>query len=210
MSLILWRFRLHPIPDMMAFVDNFYNFVHPASGVKFDQRRRAIEQVFVDLGIPLHERNESPYMFKALGWHWDLTATDGPPVMVCAEDKFAYIKARLRVWAVSKRLTIKSYESIVGILRWLAAGFRVGRAHLGYLMHECAQHARAAERPSRYVGPPWLRSFEVGPMAQQALRFWARFFPRWNGRCPVFLDFGPRPRSSWEAIGRVDASTDWG
>jgi hypothetical protein len=51
LAFILWRFRLHPIPDMMAFVDNFYNFVHPASGVEFDQRRRDIEGVFKDLGI---------------------------------------------------------------------------------------------------------------------------------------------------------------
>ena len=209
LALILWRFRVSHIPDMMAFVDNFYNFVHPATGVEFDERRQAIEQVFEELGIPLHERNESPYLFKALGWWWDLAAIDGPPVMVCAEDKFDYIKFKLKVWAVCDRLTLKDYEKIVGILRWLAAGFRVGRAHLGFLMAEAAQHAHAAVAPrSGYVGPPWLRTFAVGEMAKQALLFWARFFPKWDGRCPVFLDFGPK--ASWEAVGRVDASTDWG
>jgi hypothetical protein len=138
-------------------------------------------------------------------WVWDLTAVDDPPVMVCASDKFNYIKAKLKVWTASDRLTLKEYEKIVGILRWLSAGYRVGRAHLGYLMAECTQHARAAETPSsRYVGPPWLLSFAVGMMAKQAIGFWARFFPKWDGRCPVFLDFSSAPRLHGK---RSDVST---
>jgi hypothetical protein len=155
--------------------------------------------------------NESPYEFKALGWMWDLTPLTGPPVMVCADDKFRYIKTMLRGWSASPRLTLKAYASIVGILWWLSAGFRVGRAHLGYLMAESTQHTRAAEAGKhKYVGPPWLRTFTVGARAKASLRFWAttRFFPQWDGRCPVFIDFGPM--ASWQAIGRVDASTDWG
>ena len=39
--------------------------------------------------------------------------------------------------------------------------------------------------------------------AREAIYFWNKFFPSWNGRCLVFLA-GP------EVLWRLDASTDWG
>ena len=180
-------------------------------GVDFEERRGAIETVFEGLGIPLHERNEFPDAFKALGWEWDLSPVDGPPWMLCAQDKFVFICDKLEEWSGMQRLRIAEFESLVGILRWLSAGFRVhvGRAHLGFLVIETTKHKRAelATR-ARWSGMPWMRTFTVGERAREALLFWTRFFPKWDGRCRVFLDFGPT--ATWEAIGRFDASTEWG
>ena len=59
-----------------------------------------------------------------------------------------------------------------------------------------------SEDKARYMKYP------LSAETKEALIFWARFFPRWSKRCEVFLDFGPC--ASWEVLGRVDASTDWG
>ena len=91
-----WRFRQEGFPDLMKYVDNFYVFSHPAMDQNFEERRAKIEAIFELLGIPLHERNEDPCLFKALGWWWELAG--GRPVMVCAEDKFVYICVKLKEW----------------------------------------------------------------------------------------------------------------
>jgi hypothetical protein len=151
-----------------------------------------------------------PYEFKALGWIWELAPEKGPPVMVCAADKFAFVCRQLKKWSTAKRLSIRALESLVGILRWLSSGFRIGLSHLAYIVAEVAKHKGKATR-IRARSPHqrmFERLYEVGPEAATAIRFWARFFPTWDGRCPVFLDFGPT--ATWEVIGRVDASTEWG
>jgi hypothetical protein len=71
-----------------------------------------------------------PYEFKALGWIWELAPEKGPPVMVCAADKFAFVCRQLKKWFTAKRLSIRALESLVGILRWLSSGFRIGLSHL--------------------------------------------------------------------------------
>jgi hypothetical protein len=60
LALILWFFRVKGIPDLMSYVDNFYAFAHPAKGDDFEALRSHIEALFEILGIPLHERNDSP------------------------------------------------------------------------------------------------------------------------------------------------------
>jgi hypothetical protein len=52
LGLILWRFHLAGLTDIMSFVDNFYDFSHPSMGVLFEERRQKIEGVFSSLGIP--------------------------------------------------------------------------------------------------------------------------------------------------------------
>ena len=204
LAMIAWRFRQGGFPDLMKYVDNFYVFSHPAMGQDFEARRAKLEELFAALGIPLHVRNEDPHVFKALGWCWELAG--GCPVMVCAEDKFVFICVKLKEWRSAPKLLVVELESMVGILRWLSAGFRIGRAHLGWLVRELARFKGMAnnlsEEKARYM------KYSLSGEAKEALFFWARFFPRWSKRCEVFLDFGPC--ASWEVLGRVDASTDWG
>jgi hypothetical protein len=199
LALILWAFRTEGLPEMFAYVDNFFYLSHPAAGGRrtkaiFDQ----IASIFTRLGIPLHELMIGT-RFKGLGWMWDTSPTDGPPCMVCADDKYEHLQRMLPEWAAAVSLPYREVESIVGFLAWMSAGFPAGIPHLAYLRACLSQHKGGA----RSVHPVMLSK-----QAREALAFWCRFIPHWDMRCPVFLDFGPMVGP--EVLWRFDASTDWG
>ena len=88
LALILWAFRCEGMIDMFAFVDNFFNIVHPAAidtstTALFDR----IASIFKSLSVPLHEEMVGT-RFKGLGWMWELDVPSGLPEMVCAQDKY--------------------------------------------------------------------------------------------------------------------------
>jgi hypothetical protein len=182
---------------MFAYVDNFFYLFHPGAGVGKEVYVQ-IAAVFTRLNIPLHEIMIGS-KFKALGWMWDTSPTDGPPCMVCADDKYEHMMRQLPVWAAADKLPYSEVESIIGFLQWIAAGFPAGTPHLAYLRACLYQHPGGAD--SR-------RDVHLSKEAREALAFWLRFFPQWDKRCPVFLDFGPMVGP--EVLWRFDASTHWG
>ena len=46
------------------------------------------------------------------------------------------------------------------------------------------------------------------PAVVASINFWNVEFPLWDGCCPIVAGFSPE--FTWEALGRQDASTDWG
>ena len=199
LALILWAFREVGLPEMFAYVDNFFYLTHPAAcGRRTKAIFEQIASVFTRLGVPLHELMIGTW-FKALGWMWDTSPTDGPPCMMCAEDKFKHLSRELPEWAAASSLPYSEVESIIGFLSWISAGFPAGIPHLAYLRACLAQHPGGAG--SRHP-------VKLSKQAREALAFWLRFFPKWDRRCPVFLDFGPMVGP--EVLWRFDASTDWG
>ena len=208
LALILWAFRCRGLAGMFAFVDNFFYLFHPAAGgaeanpVALYAR---ISEVFDDLDIPLHEEMIGT-SFKGMGWMWDLSPSDGPPLMVCAQDKYDHLCRQLRVWSAAAELPFEQVESIIGFLVWIAAGFPVGRPHVGYLRGNLINH-RTAYKPSRDE-KECDQLVLLGRESREALSFWHRFFPLWDKKCAVFLDFGPM--AGPEVVWRYDASTDWG
>ena len=210
LALILWRLRKDRLGHMFAYVDNFFYLFHPKDpfirkwwGTP-SRLYDAIERVFQLLDVPLHEFMIGT-RFKGLGWMWDLTG-QGRPVMECAEDKFAHLCRKLREWAPAHSLTYKEIERAIGFLTWISAGFTLGRPHLAYLRMDLAKHrSRSSDkRHQRHSDQDVTLSAE----SREALRFWGSFFPRWNRRCHVFLDYGPM--AGPEVLWRVDASTRWG
>jgi hypothetical protein len=201
LALILWAFHKAGLPEMIAYVDNFFYLMHPAAGGTHAKAVfKRIDSVFTRLGIPLHERMNGKW-FKGLGWMWDTSPDPGPPCMVCADDKHAHMLRKLPEWAAAKALPYHELEveSIIGFLQWISAGFPAGLPHLAYLRVCLSQHQGGAgsSRPVRLT-----------KQAREAMAFWSRFFPEWDKRCPVFLDFGPMVGA--EVLWRFDASTDWG
>jgi hypothetical protein len=198
LSLILWAFRKDRLPGMFAYVDNFFYLMHPKQEGRSQAIFKQIASVFTRLGIPLHE-----YMigtsFKALGWMWDTSPTDGPPCMVCADDKYDHLMRKLPVWAAAEALPYTEVEHIIGFLTWVSYGFHTGVPHLAYV-RACLYEHKGGSRS--------LLPVVLSERAREALSFWLQFFPKWDKRCPVFLGFGPMAGA--EVLWRFDASTDWG
>jgi hypothetical protein len=176
LGLVLWYALLEGFPDLEAYVDNFFLFSHPAAGQDHSARSKRIEGVFAALGVPLHERMEGQF-FKGLGWYWDLSPAQGPPQMVCAEDKFAYVCRKLAKWATATHLRIKDVEKLVGLLRWLSAGFPVGRSrsHLAFVIHDLTKFKRLA-RGSSSRAPVWAQTFQISVPSRSAVAFWHKTF----------------------------------
>jgi hypothetical protein len=198
LALILWAFRKAGMPHMFAYVDNFFYLHHPAEGGKVEELHSSITAVFTRLGVPLHELMVGQW-FKALGWMWDTSPTDGPPCMVCAEDKYVHLVRKLPEWAAASSLPYQEVESIIGFLAWISTGFPAGTPHVANVRACLAQHPH---------GPGTPVPVRLSGEARAAIAFWLRFFPDWNKRCPVFTDFGPMVGP--EVLWRFDASTDWG
>ena len=203
LALTLWALRSAGLPTAFAYVDNYFLLAHPEAGDDVTAMFAAAEDVFKRLHIPLHERMVGTW-FKGLGWFWDTSPTNAPPLMVCAQDKFDHLCRKLPVWAAATSLPFKEVESIVGFLAWISAGFPIGRAHLAYLRANLLSHS------NKYRGsvPERFQSVRLGVESLRAIAFWHHFFPSWDRRCPVFLDFGPMAPA--QVLWRVDASTEWG
>jgi hypothetical protein len=205
LALIIWAFRKKGLGDMICYVDNFFYIMHPkGQGRSTTATFAAIEAVFTLLNIPLHEQMHGD-SFKGLGWMWDTSPTDGPPLMVCADDKFTYLCLKLPVWAAATELAFEEVEGIIGFLGWIASGFPIGNPHLGYLRANLGAHVHSARGRS---GPKRLQMVQLSKESIMAIAFWAEFFPTWNKQCPVFLGLGPMAEP--EVLWRFDASTEWG
>ena len=202
LAIILWALRGKGLRRVFAYVDNFFLFAHPGGGDDAAALFERAEATLRGLSVPLHERMTGTH-FKGLGWFWDTSPTDGPPLMVCAQDKFDHLCERLSVWGAATVLPFKEVERIIGFMAWISAGFPIGHAHLAYLRANLLSHSR---KPHRC--PEHLQSVRLGVESMRAIRFWGQFFPAWDRTCPVFLDFGPSaaPEVTW----KVDASTEWG
>jgi hypothetical protein len=203
LALILWALRKAALEDMIAYVDNFFLLAHPAApGPDIKTLFETTEAVFKRLDIPLHERM-SGTLFKGLGWMWDSSSTTEPPSMICAADKYTHLCAKLVEWSAATELPFKEIERIIGFLTWISAGFLIGRPQLASLRAELRRRKHimynAANR--RHV-------LILSHRARQCLHFWNKFVPKWDGRCTVFLDFGPM--AGPEVLWRLDASTEWG
>jgi hypothetical protein len=211
LALLLWHLWKAGLWDVFAYVDNFFYLTHPKVHVGqggyqavFDR----IEREFVRMGIPLHERMCGT-LFNGLGWLWDTTPTDGPPCMVCPDDKYDHLCRQLLVWSQATSLVFPEVESIIGFMEWIAVGFPLGKPHIAHLRSELARHKAVEGRRLTERGVSEQRQMvRLGPYSIKAVKYWAEWFPQWDKRCPVFLGHGPMGPP--EVLWRVDASTEWG
>ena len=148
LGIILWHFLCCGLEDIFAFVDNFFFLTHPSAHTGaggYAAVFSRIEAEFARLHIPLHERMCGT-RFSGLGWEWDTSPTDGPPLMICADDKFVHLCRQLPVWAGSQSLPFRELEHVIGFLQWIAVGFPIGRSHLAHLRAQLKAHRSSEGR----------------------------------------------------------------
>lgn len=198
LAILLWRFRVINLEEMLGYVDNFFLFVPPS--LNFKMMCSKAEKVFSDIGAPLHERMVGSF-FKGLGWEWDLVRM----LMICPQDKFDILCGYLAEWHGQKQLSLAAVERAVGLFQWLSAGFPIGKPDVAHLIHirtiGQAIRARKGTSPKDII-------LDLTPEALATVDLWATAFPAWNRECPIVQHFGPT--ASWSILGRVDSSTEWG
>jgi hypothetical protein len=201
LAILLWRARALQLDDLLAYVDNFWLFSPPTDD--HDARCTAIESIFADANVDLHDRFHTP-VFPALGWVWDIPNM----LMVCPADKNSSVLRSFAEWTAvldspAPQFTLKALESMVGILQWLSAAFALGQADLSSIVM-LKTKAKALYKSTRGK----TSSVHVSDNAAYALRFWHEHFLTWDCTCPITSGFNPTV--SYQILGRVDASTDWG
>jgi hypothetical protein len=127
--------------------------------------------------------------------------------MICRPDKFNYVKTELATWCQQDTMTLKLLMHIIGLLRWLTAGFPFGRAHIGHL-RGCQNFYEKQGRAKGLAQHQIRCKLPIGSPQREALIFWHKTFSSWDGQRRIFMDFGPC--GGTEVLGRVDASTDYG
>jgi hypothetical protein len=128
-------------------------------------------------------------------------------MMICTEDKFLLYCSFLKAWNAAKMISLQDAERAAGIMLFISAGFSIGRPDVA-AVHRLKFRAKELRKSTRTCPSTILVPIDLEPRARSALSFWAEFFPKWNRRCEVFLDFGPT--AAWQKLGRCDASTEWG
>jgi hypothetical protein len=204
LAVIEWQLRRLGLEATLAYVDNFF-LIQPATDPRLQQRVDAFYAMFEAAGIPLHEVSVGQ-RFKGLGWLWDTASMQ----MSCPEDKHVVLCQYLATWVANLRrpapaMSLADLETCVGIMQWLSAGFPIGRASLTHLIH-LKTEAKALQRRKRLSASTAV--VKVTKQGRFALEFWHEAFAAWDRHCPIRMGFSPA--ASWEVLGRVDASTDWG
>jgi hypothetical protein len=125
--------------------------------------------------------------------------------MVCPQDKHATLRRLLQLWDGKQLMSLGHVETATGMFQWLSAGFSRGKADAAYLIHV---RTAGKAKQARTKVPKARLQVRLTAEAMAAIHFWHIHFAKWDRTCPIFQGF--TPTSSWERLGRVDASTEWG
>jgi hypothetical protein len=182
------------------FVDNSFEY-HPPSSLKGQAQTEAhaTDKCFDDLGIKRHQQISACTKFYGLGWDFDLASNhpEWPMVIICPAAKRTYYNVKLPEWAAMPRLDLNTIEQACGAMRWLATAFKAGVPYIAPMYALLASALAINAKRSGQSIPP-------GKAAKAALDFWAVFFLKWDGVCPIMASFGPN--TGPQIIGTVDAS----
>ena len=129
--LLMWWLRKSGFVNFECYVDNFYFFLEKGSDVGMMMGR--LKREFGEMGVPLHEWQTGRRM-KALGWVW----CSEEMVMICPEDKYKSMCARLEEWVVKEVFTLKEVRKICGKLQWMSAAFPQGKVWVSHWVHMCS------------------------------------------------------------------------
>jgi hypothetical protein len=203
-EIYLWKMHATPAGCPLAFVDNFFYFGRRGR-MSCRERGKMLVELGRKAGMDFHEFQEGTEM-KALGWLW----RSSPELeMECGQVKFEAVR-RLLLEFNERRprpcvMTLSEVRTMVGIMYFLSSGFTVGSPHvaafIGLRTEGDSRAARLNLRPSQVA-------ITVKDAALEALVFWSEFFPSWNRICPIVAGFSPV--ASYDYVGMVDASTDFG
>ena len=93
-----------------------------------------------------------------------------------------------------------------GFLLNISEAFPIGKVDVARVIHMQTAGEAMARRMPRV--PCDAIMVPKSAEALGAFGFWAEALASWDGKCLCVLKFGPC--CTWQALGRLDASTDWG
>ena len=210
LALMLWWMEHKGLPDLYAFVDNFFLVHDPAGAESAVSRAARFDNECERMGVDLHEKGDGTDVSSAMGWELDLDCRDHPlgwpMVMICPEVKYNFYRSKFSEWALEERLSITDLQSAAGIAQWLSQGMPMGAAYVAPLL--ALRTVVESTRRTRRGGTDHLRAqstLRVTARARESLRFFDTFVSSWDRTCPILAHFGPTSHS--ERDGWVDAST---
>lgn len=196
------------IPNLEAYVDNFF-IISPREDVVVQPQFRAqvayLKSSTASVGIKPHEEQDLGNAMSGLGWEW---STSPSLEMICPEDKYKTVLGYIKAAEDPSRtnLSLETLRILVGLFTWYAAGFPILSCERAPLIVMRTQGeavlAKARRRQASDI------RVEKSVRAQASLSFVLSTFVHWNRRCPIYMGFGAR--ASWQVLGQVDASTDFG
>jgi hypothetical protein len=192
LAIIKWELRRRGLEDTMAYVDNFFDLSLPDVS---ESRKAALESVFKDAGIDLHEVFTGKE-FPGLGWNWDISKM----TMTCPLDKHNIFNGYLVKWKSAKTLTLLDTERAVGLMSWGSAGLPMLSACVAPLIHMRSKLKRWAKETKSSAS----LTLKVSKDARVALDFAHEIYSEWNRESPIVQGFGPT--AMWDSLGRCDAS----
>lgn len=200
LAVLMWRFRLDGVTELLAYVDNFFRVYGPHDDWRGETAK--IMRRLSEAGIELHEVQEGSE-FKGLGWIWDMEEM----TMRCLPEKQKVFADLLAGWSSRSplRMTLAEVRSAVGFMVWLSAAFHMGGAGVAALVALRTKLEGVAKRKS--LSPESVDAV-LSTEEAETLLFWASKFPDWSGKAPVTLGFSPV--STWQVLGQSDACTEWG
>ena len=182
---------------LLGYVDNWF-LLSRADCTTHDKRWEHLKSVFDHLGAPMHEEQSSVTgVVNALGWDWDLSSS----TLVCPLDKYNNCLTLSADWSrratADDVFTFAEVDSIAGLFQWISTACPAIIPAVASL--QALKHGLKASG---------LQERRLDGRSTVAVVALATFFLSWNRSCPFFAGFSPV--ASWEALIRVDASTDFG
>ena len=126
--------------------------------------------------------------------------------MVLPEDKFVILMRYLKIWADTAIpcLSLVATRTARGFLLSISEAFTIGKADIAHVTHMQTAGEALARRMPRV--PCEAIMVPKSAEALGAFGFWAEALTSWDRRRLCVLEFGPC--CTWQALGRLDASTD--
>ena len=182
---------------LLGYVDNWF-LLSRALCTTHDSRWEQLKAAFGQLGAPMHEEQSSLNgVVNALGWDWDMANN----TMVCPPDKYANCLRLSADWArrasSDDLFTVNEIDSIAGLFQWISTACPAIIPAVASL--QALKHGLKASG---------LLERRLDNRSSTAVVDLATFFSSWSRSCPIFAGFSPV--AGWEALIRVDASTDFG
>jgi hypothetical protein len=177
------------------YVDNWFSFA-ARDDPSAEGRWQQCTSLLARAGVDLHEEQDiDDGVVLALGWEWRLGFFE------CSEDKFAVQVRFVSDWrsrsAAGLQFSANEIERLVGLLSWVSTAAPVIRPLVASI-RSVLYCSRGRKRESIFLPAE----------AVAAIDLLFLFYGSWDRRAPISMGF--TPVSSWQALVRTDASTEFG
>ena len=201
-AVLKWAFECDrkiviPGSTLLGYVDNWF-LLSPGSCVTHDVRWSNLKSMFLLLGAPMHEEQDSRTgIVNTLGWDWDMSTGH----FSCPTDKFINCCRVIKEWseraAVNASFSFAEIESLAGLFQWVSTACPTIVSSVASL--QALKHTMKRKNAT---------SLKLDGRSIIAIEGLHKFFTTWDRKCVLFAGFSPT--AHWDVLIKVDASTDFG